>query len=119
VKTTGKKVVSVGGKQGTRIVLSFKLTQTFAPGVLRLNVIKSKATGKAVTKVRISLPARTGSTAPGKRVGERLAKKGTISIPLGMQTSGTLRLVVTATAGTVTLSGTGAGSKAPTIVGAP
>jgi hypothetical protein len=119
VKTTGKKVVSVGGKQGTRIVLSFKLTQTFAPGVLRLNVIKSKATGKAVTKVRISLPARTGSTAPGKRLGERVAKKGTVSIPLGQQTSGTLRLVVTASAGTVTLSGTGAGSKAPTIVSSP
>jgi hypothetical protein len=119
VKTTGKKVVSVGGKQGTRIVLSFKLTQTFAPGVLRLNVIKSKATGKAVTKVRISLPARTGSTAPGKRLGERVAKKGTVSIPLGKQTSGTLRLVVTASAGTVTLSGTGAGSKAPTILSAP
>ncbi|MDX6402491.1 MAG: hypothetical protein QOF27_3097 [Gaiellaceae bacterium] len=119
VKTTGKKMVSVGGKQGTRIVLSFKLTQTFAPGVLRLNVIKSKATGKAVTKVRISLPARTGSTAPGKRIGERIARKGTISIPLGKLTSGTLRLVVTATAGTVTLSGTGAGSKAPTIVSSP
>jgi hypothetical protein len=119
VKSTGKKMVSVGGKQGARIVLSFKLTQTFAPGVLRLNVIKSKATGKAVTKVRISLPARTGSTAPGKRLGERVARKGIISIPLGKQTSGTLRLVVTATAGTVTLSGTGAGSKAPTIVSAP
>jgi Fibronectin type III domain len=118
VKTTGKKMVSVGGKQGTRIVLSFKLTQTFAPGVLRLHVIKSKPTGKAVTKVRISLPARTGSNAAGKRIGERLAKKGTISIPLGKLQPGPLRLVVTATAGTITLSGTGAGSKAPTIVSA-
>lgn len=115
VTTTGKKVVSVGGKHGARIVLTFKLTEAYTPGVLRLHVIRSRATGKAVTKVRISLPARTGSSAAGKRLGERPAKKGTISIPLGSLPISTLRLVVTATAGTVTLSGTGAGSKAPTI----
>jgi hypothetical protein len=116
VTTTGKKMVNVGGKGGGSVVLSFKLAQTFSPGVLHLHVLRSRATGKAVTKVRISLPARTGSTQPGKRLGERVAKKGIVSIPLGTLKSGTLRLVVTATAGTVTLSGTGAGSKAPTIV---
>ena len=109
-------MMSVGGKAGSRAVLSFKIAQPFTRGVLKLNVLKAKATGKAVTKVRVFLAAGTGRTAPGTRIGEHTAKKGVISIPLGHLPKGTLRLVVTASAGTVTLAGTGAGKKAPMIV---
>jgi hypothetical protein len=116
VKTKGVKMMSVGGRAGSRAVLSFKLAQPFTRGVLKLNVLKAKATGKAVTKVRIFLAAGTGRTAPGKRLGEHTAKKGSISIPLGKLPKGPLKLVVTASAGSVTLAGTGAGKKAPMIV---
>jgi hypothetical protein len=41
-------------------------------------------------------------------------RRGTIQIPLGPQKVGVLRLVVTASGGSLTLAGTGA-KKAPTI----
>jgi Fibronectin type III domain len=122
VNSKGAKAVTVGGASGTRIVLSFDLAQVYARGSLRLQVVKStlkKLDGQSKTtiktKVRISLPAGTGRTTAGKRLGERLAKKGTVTIPLGRLPAGPLKLVVTATGGTVTISGTGAGPKAPTI----
>jgi hypothetical protein len=115
VKSKGTKVFVVGGSSGARIVLLFQLKQPFARAVVRLQVLKAGVTGKAVPKVRVSLPAGSGRTTPGKRLGERIAKKGTISIPVGHMKAGPLRLVVTATGGTLTLSGSGS-THAPMIV---
>jgi hypothetical protein len=115
VKSKGTKVFVVGGSSGARIVLSFRLKQPFARAVVRLQVLKAGVTGKAVPKVRVSLPAGSGRTTPGKRLGERIAKKGTISIPVGHMKAGVLRLVVTATGGTLTLAGS-ASTHAPMIV---
>jgi chitodextrinase len=115
VKSKGTKVFVVGGSSGARIVLSFRLKQPFARAVVRLQVLKVGVTGKAVPKVRVSLPAGSGRTTPGKRLGERIAKKGTISIPVGHMKASVLRLVVTATGGTLTLAGT-ASKHAPMIV---
>ena len=116
VKSKGTKVFVVGGSSGARIVLLFRLKQPFARAVVRLHVLAAGVTGKSRAKLRISLPAGSGRNTPGKRLGERTAKKGTISIPVGHQKAGVLRLVVTATGGTLTLAGTGAGAHAPTIV---
>jgi hypothetical protein len=122
VKSKGAKFVTVGGASGTRIVLSFNLTQAYARGSLHLQVVKStvqkvnrKRARTFKTKVRISLPAGVGRTTAGKRLGERVARKGTVIIPLGRLPVGPLRLVVTTSGGSVTISGTGAGPKAPTI----
>jgi hypothetical protein len=111
----GAKVFVVGGSSAARILLSFRLKQPFARAVVRLQVLKAGVTGKAVPKVRVSLPAGSGRTTPGKRLGERIAKKGTISIPVGHMKAGVLRLVVTATGGTLTLAGSGS-THAPMIV---
>jgi hypothetical protein len=122
----GAKVLRVGGKSGARVVLTFKITQSFQSAVLRLNVLKStpkvrvKGSGSlksrvtARVKLRVALPARTGRTQAGKRLAERAVRRGTIQIPLGPQKVGVLRLVVTASGGSLTLAGTGA-KKAPTI----
>jgi hypothetical protein len=122
----GAKVLRVGGRSGARVVLSFKITQSFQSAVLRLNVLKStpkvrvKGSGSlksrvtARVKLRVALPARTGRTQAGKRLAERAVRRGTIQIPLGPQKVGVLRLVVTASGGSLTLAGTGA-KKAPTI----
>jgi Fibronectin type III domain len=115
VKSKGTRMFVVGGASGARIVLLFRLKQPFARAVVRLQVLKTGVTGKAVTKLRISLPAGSGRTTPGKRLGERIARKGTISIPVGHMKAGVLRLVVTATGGTLTLAGTSS-AHAPTIV---
>jgi hypothetical protein len=111
VKSKGVLQVRVGGKSGTRIVLSFDLQQSFSRAVLHLRVLSGKA------KVRISLPAGSGRTTAGKRLGQRAAKKGILKIPIGTQKAGTLRLVVTAQGGLVTIAGKG-GAKAPTIMSA-
>jgi hypothetical protein len=92
------------------MVLSFKLGQQFSPAVLRLQVLSGKAT------LRVSLPAGTGRTTPGKRLGQKAAKKGTVLIPIGVMHPQTLRVVLTSTkGGLVTLAGP-KGSKAPMIV---
>jgi fibronectin type 3 domain-containing protein len=109
VRSKGVMAVKVGGKSGQRVVLSFKLMQPFTRAVLHLHVLAGKA------KVRISLPSGSGRTTPGKRLGERISKKGILKIPLGTQKSGTLRLVVTAQGGLVTIAGKG-GAKSPTIM---
>jgi hypothetical protein len=128
VKSKGAKMVRVGGTSGARVVLSFKITQAYANAVLRLTVLKAvptlakKGSGSAkrkVTakvKVRVSLPLRSGRTEAGKRLAERAARKGIISIPLGVQKPSTLRLVLTASGGVLTLSGGASGpKKAPTV----
>ena len=105
--------VRIGGKTGARILLSFKLTQQFAPAVLRVRVLSGKAT------LRVSLPTGTGRTAAGKRLGQKAAKKGTVLIPIGTMHPQTLRVVLTTTkGGVVTLAGP-KGSNAPTIVPKP
>jgi fibronectin type 3 domain-containing protein len=109
VSSKGAKSFRVGGKSGARIVLSFKLKDSFVPAYLRLQVVSGKA------KLRISLPAGSGRTTPGKRLGEKSVKKGSFKIGIGTQKSGTLRLVVTAKGGLVTISGMSKGTKAPTI----
>jgi chitodextrinase len=111
VKSKGVIAVRVGGTSGARIVLSFKLGQSFSRAVLHLRVLSGAA------KMRISLPSGSGRTTAGKRLGERAAKKGVVKIPIGTQKGGTLRLVVTAKGGLVTIAGKG-GAKAPTIVNA-
>jgi fibronectin type 3 domain-containing protein len=115
IKSKGTKVFVVGGSSGARIVLLFRLKQPFVRAVVRLQVLKVGVTGKAVPKVRVSLPAGSGRTTPGKRLGERIARKGTISIPVGHMKASLLRLVVTATGGTLTLAGTRS-THAPMIV---
>jgi Fibronectin type III domain len=109
VKSKGVIAVRVGGTSGARIVLSFKLKQSFTRAVLHLRVLSGKA------KVRVSLPSGSGRTTAGKRLGERAAKKGVLKVPIGAQKGGTLRLVVTALGGLVKIAGKG-GAKAPTIM---
>ncbi len=77
VKSKGVLAVRVGGKSGQRLVLLFKLTQPFSRAVLHLRVLGGKA------KVRVSLPAGSGRTTAGKRLGERPARKGVLKIPIG------------------------------------
>jgi hypothetical protein len=110
VHAKGVMRVRIGGKTGARMVLAFKLGQQFAPAVLRLQVLSGKAT------LRVSLPSGTGRTTPGKRLGQKAAKKGTVLIPIGVMHPQTLRVVLTTTkGGLVTLAGP-KGSKAPMIV---
>jgi chitodextrinase len=110
VPSKGVKSVRIGGKSGSRLVLSFKLTEQFSPAVLRLHVLSGKA------KLRVSLPSGAGRTTPGVRLAERPAKKGTLLIPIGNMHPQTLKIVVTSSAGKlVTLAGP-KGSKAPMIV---
>ncbi|HEY1478550.1 MAG TPA: fibronectin type III domain-containing protein [Gaiellales bacterium] len=109
ISSGGAKMMRVGGKRGTRLVLTFTLKQPFTRAKLRVKVVSGKA------KLRVSLPAGTGRTTPGKRIAERAVKKGTVSIPIGNQKAGTLRLVITTSGGgLVTLGGTG--SSKPTIL---
>jgi chitodextrinase len=110
VASKGVKAVRIGGKTGSRLVLSFKLVQRFDPAVLRLQVLSGKA------KLRISLPSGTGRTTPGKRLAERAAKKGMLLIPIGNMKPQTLRIIVTAShGGLVTLAGA-KGAKPPVIM---
>ncbi|MEO9176662.1 MAG: hypothetical protein ABI317_14200 [Gaiellales bacterium] len=110
VRSKGVKAVRIGGKTGSRLVLSFKLVQRFDPAVLRLQVLSGKA------KLRVSLPSGTGRTTPGKRLAERAAKKGMLLIPIGNMKPQTLRIIVTSShGGLVTLAGA-KGAKAPMIV---
>ena len=109
IKSKGVLRVKVGGKSGQRLLLSFRLMQPFTHAFLHLRVLGGKA------KVRVSLPAGSGRNTPGKRLGERPAKKGVLKIPLGTMKIQTLRLVITAQGGLVTIAGMG-GAKAPTIV---
>jgi chitodextrinase len=110
VRSNGVMRVRIGGKTGARVVLSFTLAQQFAPAVLRLQVLSGKAT------LRVSLPSGTGRTTAGKLLGKKVAKKGTVLIPIGTMHPQTLRVVLTTTkGGLVTLAGA-RGSKAPMIV---
>jgi hypothetical protein len=124
VKWKGAKTFKVwGGSSGARIVISFTLPETYPRATLRLQVVKStvvrgkaQAKVKARTKLRVSLPMGTGRTLPGTRLAERVAKKGILLIPLKGMPKGPLRLILTATGGTVTIAGTGAGpNNAPAI----
>jgi chitodextrinase len=109
ISSGGAKMMRIGGKRGSRVLLTFTLKQSLVRAQLRLKVLSGKA------KLRVSLPAGTGRTTPGKRIAERAAKKGTVTIPIGNQKAGTLRLVITATGhGLVTLGGSG--TSKPTIV---
>jgi hypothetical protein len=110
VHAKGVMRVRIGGKTAARIVLSFKLAQQFKPAVLRLQVLSGKAT------LRVSLPSGTGRTTPGLLLGKKVAKKGTVLIPIGVMQAKPLRIVLTTTkGGLVTLAGP-KGSKAPMIV---
>jgi hypothetical protein len=110
ITSKGVLAVKVGRKSGQRLWLSFKLTQPFARAFLHLRVLGGKA------KVRVSLTAGSGRTTAGRRLGERSAKKkGILKIPIGSMKAGTLRLVITAQGGLVTIAGQG-GAKAPTIM---
>ena len=111
IKSKGVLAVKVGRKSGQRVVLVFKLKQPFARAVLHLHVISGKA------KVRVSLPAGSGRNTPGKRLGQKTSKKGVLKIKIGPMKAQTLRLVITAQGGLVTIAGPG-GADAPTIMNA-
>ena len=110
LRIIGAKGVQVGGRSGARLVLSFKLAHTVDRAELDLRVLAGSA------RLRVSLPAGSGRTTPGKQLAERQARKGLVRLAIGRMKEGTIRLILTSPhGGLLTLVG-GRGAQAPAIV---